>query len=116
MSGCAAEYVELRSLIVDSAERYLSKEHLKRLISTFQPDINSKRRSSYVNNFNDLITILEKRGCVGETSVGPFRRLVKLLPNHGIIEEMLSNFHIHRNRCGVQCSYVNHNGKSTLIY
>jgi len=35
-------------------------EHLKHFINTFQSVINSKRRSDYIKNFNDLITVLEK--------------------------------------------------------
>jgi hypothetical protein len=115
MSDCAAEYIELRGQIVYRAEKYLSEEHLKILINTFQPIINSKRRSSYVNNFNDLITILEKRGYIGEENVVPFRQITNLLPNADIINEMLSNFQIRRDRNRIQGSCVNHNGKSTMI-
>jgi vacuolar-type H+-ATPase subunit I/STV1 len=115
MSVCAAEYRELRDQIVNHAEKYLSEKHLKTLISTFQSIINSKRRSSYVNNFNDLITVLEKRGYVGEENVGSFTQIIKQLPNADVINEMLSNFQTQRNRNRIQGSYVNQNGKSTII-
>jgi hypothetical protein len=114
MSGCAHTYIEIRSQVVDRAEEHLSNKHLKNFISTFQPIINSERRSSYINNFNDLITILEKRGYVGETDLGAFQQIINLLPNPNILREIMSNFQIHRDRNRIQGTHMNH-GKSTMI-
>lgn len=114
MSAFAAEYMELRGQIVNHSEKYLRKTHLKILIDKFQPIINSKRLSSYVNNFNDLITILEKRSYVGEHNVGPFTEIVQLLPNADILSEMLSNFQTNNNRNRIQGMHMNNNGKSTM--
>jgi hypothetical protein len=112
MSGYAHEYNEIRVQVVERAEEHLSDRHLKNFISTFQPIINSKRRSSYINNFNDLITILEKRGHVGETHLDPFKQIINLLPNPDILNEIISNFQVHRGR--IQGLSMNH-GKSTMI-
>jgi hypothetical protein len=114
MSGCARTYIEIRGQVVDSAEEHLSDKHLKNFIITFQPIINSKRRSSCINNFNDLITILEKRGHIGETDLGPFQQIINLLPNPDILNKMISNFQIDRDRNIIQGSFTNH-GKSTVI-
>ncbi|KAJ9581275.1 hypothetical protein L9F63_023547 [Diploptera punctata] len=40
----------------------LSPDDLRNLICEFQPEINSKRRSSYITSTEELIRILEKRG------------------------------------------------------
>ncbi|KDR11191.1 fas-associated death domain protein [Zootermopsis nevadensis] len=112
MSAFAAEYMELRGQIVNHSEKYLRKTHLKILIDKFQPIINSKRLSSYVNNFNDLITILEKRSYVGEHNVGPFTEIVQLLPNADILSEMLSNFQTNNNRNRIQGMHMNNNGST----
>jgi len=65
MSNCARVYSELRNQVVDNADNHLSKDHLKYFISTFQSVINSKIRSNYINNFNDLITVLKNRDYIG---------------------------------------------------
>jgi hypothetical protein len=114
MSGYAHEYNEIRDQIVARAEEHLSDRQLKNFISTFQPIINSKRRSSYITNFNDLITILEKRGHVGETDLGPFQQIINLLPNPDNLNEIISDFQAHRGRNRIQGVYMNH-GKSTMI-
>jgi hypothetical protein len=113
MSGWAHNYSAIRSQIVDGAEEHLSETQLKYLISTFQPIINSERRSSYINSFNDLITILEKRGYVGETNLDAFHQIVNLLPNPIILKEIMSNFQVQRDRNRFQGPYMNH-GKSTM--
>lgn len=104
MSHCARAYSALRDKVVDSAEKHLSEERLKYFISTFQPVINSKRRSSYVNNFNDLIKVLENRGYIGEEDVGPFERIVMLLPNCDILKKTIYDYQCYRDRR----PYVNH--------
>jgi hypothetical protein len=104
MSDCARAYTVLRDQVVDSAEKHLSEEHLKNFISTFQSVINSKRRSSYVNSFNDLIKVLENRGCIGEEDVGPFERIVIQLPNCDILKKTIYDYQCNRDRR----PYVNH--------
>jgi hypothetical protein len=99
---------------VDHAEQHLSKEHLKNLISAFYSVINSKRRSSYVNNFNDLIALLEKRGYIGEANVGPFEQIINLLPNNDILSNMFANFQSHRDRNRIQRPSVSHCGKNGI--
>jgi hypothetical protein len=107
MSDCASAYTELRDKVVESAEEHLSQERLKCFISTFQPVINSKRRSSYINNFNDLITVLEKRGYVGEANVEPFGKIVNLLPDAPIFQEIYNyQCYMASNRLGGP--YVSH--------
>ena len=106
MSDCARAYSELRNQVVDSADNHLSKGHLKNFISTFQSVINSKRRSDYINNFNDLITVLENRGYIGEADVGPFERIVMLLPNCDILKETIYDYQCCRNR--LRRPYVSH--------
>ncbi|XP_023716490.1 fas-associated death domain protein [Cryptotermes secundus] len=108
MAGYAPTYSEIRVQVVKCAEEHLSDKHLKNFISTFQPIINSKRRSSYVNNFNDLITILEKRGHVGETDIAPYQEIINLLPNPDILNEIMSDFQVHRSRNRIQGLYMNH--------
>jgi len=108
MSDCARGYSELRDQIVDTAERHLSREGLKQFISTFQCVINSKRRSSYINNFNYLITVLENRGCIGEADVGPFEQIVMLLPNCDILKERIYDYQCCRDRNRLRRPYVNH--------
>jgi hypothetical protein len=93
MPDCARAYSELRDQVVDSAEKHLSKGCLKYFISTFQSVINSKRRSDYINNFNDLLTVLEKRGCIGEANVGAFDGIVMQLPNCDILKKTLKKTH-----------------------
>jgi hypothetical protein len=115
MSGCAHTYIVIRSQVADRAEEHLSDNHLKNFISIFQPIINSERRSSYINSFNDLITILEKRGYVGETDLGALQQIINLLPNPNILREIISNFQFRRDRNRIQGTYMNH-GKSTMIY
>ena len=107
MADCARAYSELRKQVVDSAEIHLSRERLKSFISTFQSDINSKRRSSYINNFNDLITVLENRGCVGEADVGPFEPIVMQLPNCDILKRSIYAYQCN-NRNRLRRPYVNH--------
>jgi hypothetical protein len=114
MAGCAHTYNEIRRQVIDRAEEHLSDKHLKNFISTFQPIIYSERRSSYINSFNDLITILEKRGYVGETDLGPFQQIINILPNPKILEEIMLNYQFHRDRNGIQGMCMNH-GKSSMI-
>jgi len=108
MSDCALTYSELRNQVVYSAERHLSNETLKHFISTFQSIINSKRRSDYINNFNDLITVLEKRGYIGEADVGHFGRIVMRLPNCDILNERIYNYECYRDRNRLRRPYVHH--------
>jgi hypothetical protein len=114
MSGYALAYNEIRDQVVERAEEHISDKHLKNFIRTFQPIINSKRRSSYIQNFNDLITILEKRGHVGETDLGSFQQIINLLPNPEILNEMISDYEVQRGRNRIQGLYMNH-GKCTVI-
>jgi hypothetical protein len=106
MSDSARAYSELRDQVVNSAERHLSGERLKNFIITFQCVINSKRRSNYINNFNDLITVLENRGYVGEADVGPFEQIVMPLPNCDVLKERIYDYQCYRNR--LRRPYVNH--------
>jgi hypothetical protein len=108
MADCASAYSELRDQVVYSADRHLSNENLKNFISTFQSVINSKRRSDYINNFNDLITVLENRGYIVEADVGPFRRIVGLLPNCDILNERIYNYECNRDRNRLRGQYVHH--------
>ena len=116
MSDCARGYSELRDQIVDTAESHLSREGLKQFISTFQCVINSKRRSSYINNFNDLITVLENRGCIGEADVGPFKQIVMLLPNCDILKERIYDYQCCRDRNRLRRPYVNHESPAPPLY
>lgn len=108
MAYCARAYSELKDQVVGSAERHLSQALLKYFISTFQFVIKSKRRSDYINNFNDLITVLEKRGYVGEADVGPFGRIVTLLPNRDILEQTIYDYQCNRDRNSFRRPNVNH--------
>lgn len=94
MSDCAPTYRELRDQVVDGVE--LSDEQLKYFVSTFQWVINSRRRSSYIKNFEDLITLLEKRDYIGEANVGPLEQIVNLLPDSGILKEVIYDFQRYR--------------------
>lgn len=100
------EYNALRSLVLKSAEEYLQEDHLKILLITFEQVIKSKRRSSYINNFNDLITLLEKRGHIGEHSVEPLKEIVDLLSNHSVANEIMNNFQIFRDRSRNGRAYI----------
>lgn len=113
MSDFARAYSELRNQVVDSADNHLSKDKLKYFISTFQCVINSKRRSNYINNFNDLITVLENRGYVGEADVGPFERIVMLLPNCDILKEKIYRY---SDRSRLRRPYVNHENPAPPLY
>jgi hypothetical protein len=108
MSDCARAYCELRDQIVVSAERHLSKERLKCFISIFQSEINSKRRSNYINNFNDLITVLENRGYIGEAGVGAFELIVMPLPDCDILRKRICDYQCYRDRNRLRRAYVNH--------
>jgi len=108
MSDCARAYSELRNQVVDSADNHLSKDRLKYLISTFQPVINSKRRSNYINNFTDLITVLENRGYIGEENVGHFERIVMTLPNCDILKEAIYDYQCYRDRNRLRRLNVSH--------
>ena len=108
MSDCARAYCELRDQIVDSAERHLSKEHLKCFIGTFQSEINSKRRSNCINNFNDLITVLENRCYIGEADVGAFGLIVMSLPNCDILRKRIYNYQCYRDINILRRANVNH--------
>jgi hypothetical protein len=114
MSDCARAYNELRDQVVDSAEKHLSKGCLKYFISTFQSVINSKRRSDYIHNFNDLLTVLEKRGCIGEANVGPFEGIVMLLPNCDILKNTIHNYQCYRNR--LRRLLVNHESPAPPLH
>lgn len=116
MSGYAHDYENIRGQVVDRAEEHLNDKHLKNFISTFQPIINSKRRSSYINNFNDLITILEKRGHIGETDLGHFQQIINLLPNPDILNEIISNFQFHSVRNRMQGLYMNHGATAPFYF
>jgi len=116
MSDCALTYSELRNQVVCSAERHLSNEALKYFISTFQSIINSKRRSDYINNFNDLITVLEKRGYIGEADVGHFGRIVMRLPNCDILNERIYNYECYRDRNRLRRPYVHHESPAPTLY
>jgi hypothetical protein len=108
MSDCARAYSELRDQIVVSTEKHLSKERLKYFISTFQSEINSKRRSNYINNFNDLITVLENRGYIGEADVGAFELIVMPLPNCDIFRKKICEYQCSRDGNRLRRAYVNH--------
>jgi hypothetical protein len=108
MSDCVRAYTELRDQVVDSAEKYLSKEHLKYFISIFQSIINSKRRSSHINNFSDLITVLENRGFIGEAQVEPFEGIVMQLPNCDILKKTIDDYQCCRDRNRLRRLYVSH--------
>jgi saccharopine dehydrogenase-like NADP-dependent oxidoreductase len=110
MSDCARAYTELRDQVVDSAENYLSNEDLKYFINRYHSILNSKRRCSYINNFNDLITVLENRGFIGEVQVEQFEEIVMRLPDCDILKEMIDDYQCHRERYRLRRPYVN-NGK-----
>jgi hypothetical protein len=110
MSDRARAYNELRDQVVASAENYLSNKDLKYFISRYHSILNSKRRCSYINNFNDLITVLEKRGFVGEAQVEHFEEIVMRLPNCDILNETIDNYQCYRDRNRLRRPYVN-NGK-----
>jgi hypothetical protein len=115
MSDCARAYTELRDQVVDSAEKYLRKEHLKYFIGRFHSTIESKRRSSYINNFNDLITVLEKRGFIGEAQVEHFAEIVLILPNCDILKKTIDDYQCYRDRNILRRPYVSH-GKIILTH
>jgi hypothetical protein len=108
MSDCACAYSELRNQVVHSAEKHFSNENLRYFISTFQSVINSKRRSDCMHNFNDLITVLEKRGYIGEADVGPLRPIVMQLPNCDTLKEKFYNYECCRDRNRLQRPHVYH--------
>jgi len=115
MSDCARAYSELRNQVVNNADNHLSTDHLKYFISKFQSVINSKRRSNYINNFNDLVTVLENRAYIGEADVGPFETIVRRLPNCAIFKEMIYDYQCNRDRSTLGIPYVNH-GKLISTY
>jgi hypothetical protein len=115
MSDCASTYTELRAKVIDGAEEHLNKEHLKYFISKFESVINSKRRSSYIRNFKDLVTLLEKRGYIGEANVGHFGQIVNQLPNSGFLEETIYNCSRYMDRNGLRGPYLS-DGKIILTH
>jgi len=116
MSDFARDYSELRNKVVHSADNHLSKDHLKCFISKFQSVINSKRRSNYINNFSDLITVLENRGYIGEADVGPFEPIVTQLPNCDILKEMIYDYKCYRDRSIPRRPYVSHENPAYPLY
>ena len=67
-------------------------------MNEFQCVINLKRRCSYINNFNGLITVLENRSCIGEANVGPFKQIEILLPNCDILKGRIYDYQCCRDR------------------
>lgn len=116
MSDCARAYSELRNQVVNNADNHLSTDHLKYFISKFQSVINSKRRSNYINNFNDLVTVLENRAYIGEADVGPFETIVRRLPNCAIFKEMIYDYQCNRDRSTLGIPYVNHENPAPPLY
>ncbi|XP_069684238.1 fas-associated death domain protein [Periplaneta americana] len=110
------EYNSLRSLVLKSSEDYLQEDHLKILLVTFQQVIKSKRRSSYINNFNDLIAILEKRGHIGDHSVEPLKQIVDLIPNQNVSNRIMNNFQAFRHRSRNEGAYTSSGNTSLPFY
>lgn len=105
MTPFSEDYLVLRNDLVNIA---VTQTQLNKLISEFHSEINSKRRSSYINSCEELIKVLEKRGYLESNFQNFARRLSVLIPEINTYEMMT------RYQPGPRFPGVNHCGGSRL--
>lgn len=70
-------YEELKTQICKPCDA----DTLKRVISTYEDQIKSRRRCEAIETINDLIKLLERRGVLSETAQEPLLNIAQLLTN-----------------------------------
>ncbi|PSN38111.1 hypothetical protein C0J52_00847 [Blattella germanica] len=84
--------VDYRSFRKDFVDYPIDRDQLENLILEFQPEINSRRRSGYINSLEDLVRLLEKRGYISEHKIDSFANRVKDRVPSININEMLTRY------------------------
>lgn len=69
------EYCYLKDQVLLKSD-VLNASDLKYFIHEYSTFINSRRRCSLINTFADLISVLEKRGCISSQSISLLQPII----------------------------------------